>query len=831
MKILCFGTFARVLRECKLPSVGDVQLVGSLTKTIDPFCEYGDSEGTAVSRLLSCTQNLSNGQKRRTGQRGNTIEGTFEAGFETNRLSNVILSAQKADPVEVAKKIAEDVLPLLDEDRKVLTVPAILDIIKDDLSTNEQRHLSFKKYFGLDKAQLLAKREFVLSEFFASVLLYTIVSLKNTDGKLCAKEINTNYVNSFYLESGGYIICDCVKIVEVEPEILGEAPPPVLDTRPIRNYLYKLHSKYNEIKTLLYSDQPKPFYSFYVCNNIQRRLPIKERYVRISYKIETLEHATAAKIATWSKYVILAGSGGIGKSMMLRHLLLEAINSYDVSGIIPIFVTLKDFDDSATSVMEFIYRKVDSYGAGITRDNLSDFLDAGKCLLLFDGLDEISTKYATLFEKLLETFVDRYPCNQYIISSRPYRSFVSYSRFSVLSVTPFNKMQALELIDKLEFRPDEPTIKAKFREELNSSLFISHREFTENPLLLTIMLMTFEQFAEVPSKMHIFYREAYIALSQKHDASKGAYKRVLKTDLSADKFSDYFAEFCSRTYHDEKFELTEDEFSDYFYKLNERVRSSDEKTTAEDFLYDLCTNMCLMYMESGKYHFTHRSFQEYFCALYFSRQKDRNLRAIGDFFENRRSRNYGDKTFLMLYDMIPAKIDEYIFIPFLTKIMDECSQNEGYWTFLKIMYPQIIYEKGETDNGEVLSPVSYLYEFIQRTFFNIYPDMSQLPFEESLVTESYGYMEDEDGDKTLVDLREIPSEYTYEYGDPEPVGWLLEIDIEDVRRKPHMYKNLLLVLDSDEFPLKQEYLRAQECLGKLKSTLQPKGDSLFDLFS
>lgn len=61
-----------------------------------------------------------------------------------------------------------------------------------------------------------------------------------------------------------------------------------------------------------------------------------------------------------------------------------------------------------------------------------------------------------------------------------------------------------------------------------------------------------------------------------------------------------------------------------------------------------------MYYESNRYHFTHRSFQEYFCALYFSKQKDKTLKAIGDFFENKRQRNFGDKTFHMLYDMIPT---------------------------------------------------------------------------------------------------------------------------------------------------------------------------------
>lgn len=97
--------------------------------------------------------------------------------------------------------------------------------------------------------------------------------------------------------------------------------------------------------------------------------------------------------------------------------------------------------------------------------------------------------------------------------------------------------------------------------------------------------------------------------------------------------------------------------------MTQHAKRPDKQITAKAFRDDLCDNLCLMYFESGKYHFTHRSFQEYFCALFFSKQKDRTLEGIGDFFDNLRSRNYGDKTFSMLYDMIPGKIDEYVFIP------------------------------------------------------------------------------------------------------------------------------------------------------------------------
>jgi len=80
----------------------------------------------------------------------------------------------------------------------------------------------------------------------------------------------------------------------------------------------------------------------------------------------------------------------------------------------------------------------------------------------------------------------------YVVSSRPYSQFVYLSRFSVMRLQIFSKEQSLALIDKLDFRPDSPKIKEKFRKELDDRLFNTHQDFATNPLLLTIMLMTYE---------------------------------------------------------------------------------------------------------------------------------------------------------------------------------------------------------------------------------------------------------------------------------------------------------------------------------------------------
>ena len=536
-----------------------------------------------------------------------------------------------------------------------------------------------------------------------------------------------------------------------------------------------------------------------------------------------------------SNFILISGTGGLGKSMMMRHLLLDSIKTYKNGDQLPVFIPLKDYSDSYETLSDYVYEKFESLCGDGDEDKYDELLSNGRFLLLFDGLDEIKSDYRKKFEHDLEIFADKFDDNMFVISSRPKGSFIAFHRFTVLDLCPFTKNQAVELIDKLDFRPDEPNIKRQFMEELQTKLFITHREFTENPLLLTIMLMTYEQFADIPSKMHVFYREAYVAMSQKHDASKGAFKRALKTGLTADQFADYLAEFCARTYRDEKFEFTDILFDKYFNEMHEKQKGPSG-VTASDFRDDLVENMCLMYYESGKYHFTHRSFQEYFCAWYFSKQKDKNLEPIGKFFENKRFRQATDKTFSMLYDMIPDKIDEYIFEPFLEALFKECEEGEGYRTFLRKMYPVLYYDRGEAGDESENEPESFLYDFIiKKENICAYFTGAELPDDEEFLTKEWVYLDEEYQDPdidtdSLIEVGEIPFEYKCEYGDPDVVGWNYEMDVDHIFSHPRAYEGLIELLENPTFPLKDEYDRVREYLEILRSKKETPGDDLFDLF-
>lgn len=822
---LCFGTLGRVLKACKFEQgVSDVRLVGELTKSIDPECEYGDSDGTAVSRLLSCDQNLSNGSARRKGQKRSKSYSEFEEGYLTNRLSNVIETAKTVSRETVAKNILNNVLPLLDEDRKPLIAPSLFSIIESDEVIDSERSASFEKYVGKKKNSLLSQRDIVLPDLIAGLLIYTVISVKNTDGKEDANKIDRDFVDGFRRDAASFCMTETFDAYSNAICVADITVP--LSEDSVRTYMSKLRDKYDKIYTLVNKFEPISFYSVFVCNDVVRKVPVASAYKNV-YHSEYIHDVTAKELSKFSKYVIFSGTGGIGKSMMMRHLLFDAIARYSETGIVPIFLLLKDFEDKGKPLVDYICENVSNYGTGIERDNLISLLNDGRCLILFDGLDEIGKNNEDRFGKLLEVFIDRFSNNQYIICSRPSRTFAPFLRFTPMFIRPFTKEQALSLIDKISFRTDDPTIKERFRKELDHRLFQSHREFAENPLLLTIMLMTYEKYEDVPSKMHNFYRKAYDALAQEHDANKG-YKRPLAMGVSADDFVEYLAEFCALTYCDEKFELSKADIYDYFNRLNTLKRRHDKKATPVNFITDLKDNLCLVYFENDKFHFTHRSFQEYFCAVCFSKQKDKDLPDIGNIFENMRSRNFADKTFPMLYDMIPAKIDEYMFIPFLQKLFRDCEGEEGYLTFLSIMYPRIEYEKGETDGYAETAPVSYLYEFIRKQFFDEVYDFESLPMVESFVTESYVYIYSDSEERVMVNVNDIPSGYEQEYGRPDDVGWIIEIDIDKVKARKYHYKEVLEALNDDEFCLKREYKNARECLNNLLDIQKPNGSSILD---
>lgn len=438
---------------------------------------------------------------------------------------------------------------------------------------------------------------------------------------------------------------------------------------PFQAYLTNSYEKYSKIKTIIYGIEPKKLYDFF-------EIPFLK-------KGSDIIKPTTTKILTdLSKFLIIEGSGGIGKSTLMKHLFLSELKLKDY---IPIFIELKDFNEEGHLDLEkLLLKKLNQFHNTFQEEYLDYALQSGCFLFLLDGYDELYSENQKEFFKKLNDFCDKYPENHYILSSRPYSEseFIEFQRFTVLKAVSFTKEQAISLITKIEY-PDEE-LKDKFIRDLESGLYDRHKSFASNPLLLNIMLSTYNDYAEIPQKLHLFYYQAFDTMLSKHDATK-SYRRKMLSDLSSDTFKECFAIFCFLTYQKAKTEFTFPEIEEIFKKFPPRIKNV---LNIGDFIDDLGNALCVLYREGNRYKFTHRSFQEYFVAYFLNIQTDSKMRDYSFLLiESGKFSTSADSVFPMLEDMSTQRFNNNILIPLLNKFEESKSGEEDLFEYYILSFP------------------------------------------------------------------------------------------------------------------------------------------------
>ena len=624
---------------------------------------------------------------------------------------------------------------------------------------------------------------------------------------------------------------------EFDPEniLLYREIPKAKPTGRYSTYLRHAYAKHKEKKTFLYETQ-RPFYDFFVCNDIKRRIvsPIYGYGVSGSGRLNPpISDVNIEKFPDDKNFIILAGTGGLGKSMMMTHFMLDTIKKYSSTECIPIFALVRDYKPEEGDLIDFLYRELSRHDTKLLLSDLIDLLTCGKAVILLDGLDELKAEYRDTFNKEIELLADSYPDSFYVISSRPTVNFKAYSRFTVYDLQLFTQEQSIRMIEKLDKSVVDSEIQRDFIEDLRSNRFkFSYEEKTEflgNPLFLTIMLLTYEGNHDIPSQRYLFYEQAYDAMAKKHDATKSL-TREFATQLSSRDFQYYFGEFCAITYEQEKYDFTSDEIEDCF---DEVIRANDLDATAEQFIEDITGKICLMYLDGGKYYFVHRSFQEYFVAYFFSKQLEQTYDAILEMLMERDETDHDSMILPMLYGIDSKKTELCVFIPFLKEIFDNKKEKNNYKYFLERLYPTICYETGETDEFSEDTSVSAIYNYVLSLYdLKEYLIGEDLVDEDMNVTWEYVYY-DKNWDKPnepekmqLIKECELPDGYKSYYEskndeEMEIVGRVHQIEVSQAYARS-WDKETITMIESDSFPLKKEYIEVKKKYEELRTSYEKK---------
>ena len=600
-------------------------------------------------------------------------------------------------------------------------------------------------------------------------------------------------------------------------------------------YLEHAKNKYKDQRTFLYETR-RPFYDFFVCNDIKRRIstPLTGTVYYSSGKDNPLiTDACIEKFPQDHHFIILSGTGGLGKSMMMTHFMLDSIKKNCINGMVPIFVNIRDYDPREGDVTDFFFSAFRRHDPELRLPDLMFLLSHGKAVLLMDGLDELKGEKRDKFSKEINYLADSYPDSVYVISSRPTMNFRAYERFSVYDLQPFSQKQAVAMIGKLDDSVIDPETQKDFIKDIESNRFSFNYdervEFLGNPLFLTIMLLAYAETHDIPKQRYKFYEEAYAAMAKKHDATKNL-TREFATGLDEDKFKYYFGEFCAITYEQEKYDFTPAELDDYFQMV---IDMNDLDTYSDRFIDDITGKICLLYQDGTNYYFVHRSFQEYFAAYFFSKQLEQNFDAVLDMLLASDESNDDSMVLPMLYAMDNKKTELCIFIPFLKEIFEREDSNNIYRDFLYRLYPTIMIAQGDTDDYYENDSDSAIYRFFVDEYgLHEIIDGDKLPWIDTNVTWEFTYYnanwKDRSKPEKLSIIKEcdIPDEYKEIYGDEfDIVGHVNQIEPLEIYNSPYKYlKATVDILEDETFPLKIEFRAVKKKYEELKVTYEKKKD-------
>lgn len=314
-----------------------------------------------------------------------------------------------------------------------------------------------------------------------------------------------------------------------------------------------------------------------------------------------------------------------------------------------------------------------------------------------DGFDEVKLEYQTIVFQKLQDMRTEYQNNHFFVASRTIETMRSgWQTSTILNVEPFSKSQSIQMIDKISDFDEE--ILNRFKMQLNNDTFYSkYKEFVSNPLLLSIMLMTYNQFAEIPEKLHLFYDKAFSTLYSEHDATKGGFvreKRMGKKSITSDEFEKIVSSFSMASYIDKKntFENKREllKYINYSKQFGDLIGTVD--FNSEDLLYDLVDAICLLVKDGDEYKFIHRSFQEYFVSNFIEQLADeRQQYLLINLFDRDPEIFYSDEFFSMLYDKNAIRINHNFFAVLLEcffKKFKSKTEIENIFSCFSNMYPE-----------------------------------------------------------------------------------------------------------------------------------------------
>ncbi|MEM7538170.1 MAG: NACHT domain-containing protein, partial [Chloroflexota bacterium] len=323
------------------------------------------------------------------------------------------------------------------------------------------------------------------------------------------------------------------------------------------------------------------------------------------------------------KRFVLVGDPGSGKTTALKSVGIAALDGdlFKSSDPLPVFVELRNWAPTQLPLDEYLYHLLESEIFQIPNPKrfINRYLQKGNLLLLLDGLDEVADEYISDTYSRIKTFVNQYPDNYLIATSRvaAYDNQLNDITDTTIALTHFSDMQIVTFLRYWAFPPDKSAI------ELMNALRERQQimQLCRNPLMLTIITSLYvETTYELPDYRDEFYTTCIDAVLKQWDSRRDIERRNQFRSVEKQRVLQKLALELHRQ-NGASNEIERDELEIFTAEVLPTIGRAKDK--ASQIVDEIIKNSGLLVnVGPQRLQFSHLTFQEFFAASEIDSERD-----------------------------------------------------------------------------------------------------------------------------------------------------------------------------------------------------------------